>query len=89
MANACSVAKDIKCKKCNTTGHTAAACISGQARATDKRESPTSSPNSTLALEYLQPSDVAHSNTIFGVALIGVGEGAEGHHSRPTPPLLL
>ena len=35
MANACSVAKDIKCKKCNTAGHTAAACISGEARATD------------------------------------------------------
>ena len=70
-------------------GHTAAACISGQARATDDRENPNLSPNSTLALEYLQPPEVDHSNAIFGVALTGVGEGAEGHHSRPTPPLLL
>ena len=70
MANACNVAKDIKCKKCNTTAHTAAACISGQARATDDRES--LPQNSTLALEYLQPPEVTHSNAIFGVALMGV-----------------
>ena len=83
------MAKDVKCKKSNTTVHNASACISpGQARATEDRDNISSSPNSTLALEYLQPSDVAHSNSIFGVALTGVGEG-EGHHSKPTPPLLL
>ena len=88
MANACNVAKDVKCKKCNVTGHTTGACVSpGQARATEDRENTSSSTNSTLALEYLQPSDVAHSNAIYGVALTGVG--AEGHHSKPTPPLLL
>ena len=38
MANNCSVAKDVKCKKCSTVGHTQAACVaSGQARATDDR----------------------------------------------------
>ena len=46
-------------------------------------------PRIRLALEYLQPPEVAHSNAIFEVALTGVGEGSEGHHSRPTPPLLL
>ena len=87
MANACNVAKEVKCKKCNATGHTAAACVSGQARATDERKN--QNQNSTLALEYLQSSEVAHSNALFGVALTGVGEGSEGHHSCPTPPLLL
>ena len=86
MANACIVAKDVKCKKCNATGHTAA-CVAGQARATDEPENQTQ--NSTLPLEYLQPSEVAHSNAIFGVVLTGVGEGSEGHHSRPISPLLL
>ena len=72
IANACNVSKDVKCKKCNTAGHTAATCIApGQARATDDRDTTSSSPNSTLALEYPQPSDVAHSNVIFGVALTG------------------
>ena len=85
MANACNVAKDVKCKKCNATGHTAAACIAGQARATDEQRE-NQVQNSTLALEYLQPSEVAHSNAIYGVALTGVGEG---HLSRPTPPLHL
>ena len=87
MPNACIIAKDVKCKKCNVTGHTAAACVAGQARATDERENQVQ--NSTLALEYLQPSEVAHSNAIYGVALTGVGESSEVHHSRPTPPLLL
>ena len=88
MANACNAAKDVKCKKCNTAGHTDGPCIScGQARATDDRDNAFSSTNSTLAVEYLQPSYVANSNAINGVALTGVG--AEGHHSKPTPPLLL
>ena len=38
MAENCSVAKDVKCKKCSGVGHTQAACIaSGQARATEDR----------------------------------------------------
>ena len=54
MANACNVAKDIKCKKCNTAGHTAGACVSsGQALATEDQDNASSSPNSTLALEYV------------------------------------
>ena len=52
MANNCSVAKDIKCKKCNGTGNTPAACIaSGQARATEEHPPPSSQSNSSLALE--------------------------------------
>ena len=57
MTNACNVAKDVKCNKCNIVGHTAAACISpGQARATDDRDTTSSSPNLTIALEYHQPN---------------------------------
>ena len=62
MANNCSVAKDIKCKRCNGTGHTQAACVvSGQARATDDRSTQNSQNNASLALEY-QPESMAPAN---------------------------
>ena len=53
MANNCSVAKDVKCKKCNAVGHTQAACVaSGQARATDDHTPTAPQNNPSLALEY-------------------------------------
>ena len=83
MANNCSVAKDIKCKRCNGTGHTQAACVaSGQARATDDRSTQNSQSNASLALEY-QPKSVAQAN--YAMAFAGSGD----HHSFPTPPALL
>ena len=51
MANSCNVAKDVKCKKCNVTGHTAGACVSpGSARPADHWENTSSSTNSTIPL---------------------------------------
>ena len=82
MANNCSVAKDVKCKKFNGVGHTQAACIaSGQARATDDRPPPVNQGNPSLALEYLPES----AQTNYAMAFAGSGD----HHSFPTPPALL
>ena len=88
MANTCSVAKDVKCKRCNNTGHTQSACVtSGQARATDDRspqnsQSQSTQNNPSLALEY-QPENMAQAN--YAMAFAGSGD----HHSFPTPPALL
>ena len=82
MANNCSVANDIKCKKCNAVGHTQAACVaSGQARATDDCTPTVPQNNPSLALEY-QPEN-AQAN--YAMAFAGSGD----HHSFPTPPALL
>ena len=82
IANNCSVAKDVKGKKCNAVGHTQAACVaSGQAKATDKRNPPPPQNNPSLALEY--PPESAQANN--AMAFTGSGD----HHSLPTPPALL
>ena len=50
MANNCQVAKDIKCRTCNASGHIAAACLpTASIRAVEGESN--AGPN-TLALEY-------------------------------------
>ena len=49
MANNCSVAKDVKCRSCNATGHIAAACTpTASVRAVESE----AGQGDTLALEY-------------------------------------
>ena len=49
MANSCSVAKEVKCRSCNATGHIANACTpTASVRAVEGE----SSQGNTLALEY-------------------------------------
>ena len=84
MANNCSVAKDIKCKKCSMIGHTQTACIGlGQARATDDglANNQVNSNNASLALEYQPDSAQANYTVAFS--------GAWDHHSFPIFPALL
>ena len=54
FANNCSLAKDIKCKKCNNTGHIAAACTQSgaKANATGDQERKQERENPVLQLEY-------------------------------------
>ena len=49
MANSCSVAKEVKCRSCNATGHIATACTpTANVRAVEGE----SGQGNTLALEY-------------------------------------
>lgn len=54
FANNCSLTKDIKCTRCNATGHIAAACTqTGQAKATATVEQEQEKENpSMVQLEY-------------------------------------
>ena len=86
MVNNCSVAKDVKCKRCNGTGHTQLACVaSGQARATvdnSPQNNQSTQNNLSLALEY-QPKNIAQAN--YAMAFAGLGD----HHSFPSLSALL
>ena len=54
FANNCSLAKDIKCKRCNNTGHIVAACAQpgAKANATSEQEHGQECENPVLQLEY-------------------------------------
>ena len=54
FANNCSLVKDIKCKRCNNTGHIVAACAQpgAKANATSEQEREQEQENPVLQLEY-------------------------------------
>ena len=86
MANACKVAKDVKCRLCNAPGHIQSACISGKARSTE--ETVPSMSSDTLALEYQQPQTVEYGASAQ-VNVIRNVQQQQGNNSWPTPPMLL
>ena len=85
MANNCKVAKDVKCRICNTQGHIQSACSQGKARSAEESQQVGPS-DATLALEYQQPQvgeySAAQANVICAAT-------QQGNNSRPTPPMLL
>ena len=83
MANACKVAKDVKCCSCNAPGHIQSACLPGKARSAEETIPPMGSD--TLALEYQQPQTVEYSSG----AQVNVIQQQQGNNSWPTPPMLL
>ncbi len=83
FANVCTVPKDVKCHKCNNTGHTQAACVKSQGQARNTEENP------SLAIEYDQSPGYAQ-NADYAQASLAVAQYTGfPNHSRPTPPVLL
>ena len=86
MANACKVAKDVKCRSCNAPGHIQSACLPGKVLSAEESVPPMGSD--TLALEYHQTQTVEYSNSAQ-VKVIRNVQQQQGNHSWPTPPMLL
>ena len=85
MANNCRVAKDVKCRICNTQGHIQSACSQGKAQSPEESQQ-VGNNDVTLALEYQQPQLEEYS-----AAQVNVIRAAtqQGNDSWPTPPMLL
>ena len=65
FANNCSLAKDIKCKRCNNTGHIVLACAQtgAKANATSEQESEQERENPVLQLEYRPAAQDKHTES--------------------------
>ena len=83
MANNCKVAKDVKCRTCNSQGHIQSACGQGKARSAEECSTIGSK---TLALEYQQPQAVEYLNAEANIIRAAT---QQENNSGLTPPMLL
>ena len=83
FANSCSLAKDIKCKKCNVQGHIAAACVSGGSSSAPAKANAAGEEENKDCLLQLEYRSADNENKYAKARVLGGG----GRYYYPPQPI--